>query len=388
MTDKINVLFLASWYPNELKPQNGNFIRRHAEAVSEFCNVSVIHVRARVQKERISFDIKNHNNVQEYICYYKKHTNNIPLVSKIIKVKQKLNAYKKTYKKLSDSGFNPNITHVNVILPAGVFALFLKRKYIIPFIVTEHWTKFQQINSDIISKTEKKLILKISKKTSTICPVSENLKSALIRFGIKSEFEVIPNVVNTEIFFPPTQKEDIKQKKLLHISHLEDRHKNISGMLNVIKRLSSDRSDFTFTLSGNRNLEIHKKYAETIGIPKEIIRFEGEKTSEEVAEAMREHDIFVMFSNYENLPCVISEAQMCGMPVISSNVGGVSEMIDESNGIIVEKGNEQELFEKLNFLIDNIDKYSKLLISMKAQKSYSYTRVGKLYHNLYQKIIK
>ncbi len=383
--NKFHVLFLASWYPNKLKPQNGNFIKRHAEAVSAFCKVSVIHVRANIQKEKFVIDFNKTENLYEYICYYKKHRLNIPLISHFIKINKKIKAYKKTYRLITKKQGKINIIHLNVMLPAGIFALFLKKRYKTPYIITEHWTKF--LNPSEFSSSEKNIIRKIAKNSSGICPVSENLKQKLINFEISGNFTVIPNVVNTNIFYPETNKTKHKIIKLLHISHLDDKHKNISGILNVIKNLSSERNDFTITISGNRNIEQHKKYAKKIGISEKIISFEGKKTSEEVAESMRKHDIFIMFSNYENLPCVISETHMCGMPVISSDVGGISEMIDKNNGILTEKGNEKDFKEKLSLMIDNVGNYSPKNIYAKAQSRYGYKTVAKKYLSLYEKIL-
>jgi glycosyltransferase involved in cell wall biosynthesis len=49
-----------------------------------------------------------------------------------------------------------------------------------------------------------------------------------------------------------------------------------------------------------------------------MIEFMGEKMPTEVAEYMQQSDFFVLFSNYENSPVVISESLACGKPVISS----------------------------------------------------------------------
>ena len=78
MMTRLNVLFLASWYPNELNPQNGNFIQRHAEAVSKFCNVFVIHVRARNQQKKYVCEKRPNKNVKEFICWYSKHSSSTP----------------------------------------------------------------------------------------------------------------------------------------------------------------------------------------------------------------------------------------------------------------------------------------------------------------------
>ena len=50
---------------------------------------------------------------------------------------------------------------------------------------------------------------------------------------------------------------------------------------------------------------------------------------------MQQAHSFVLNSNIENAPCVISEALCCGLPVIATRVGGVPEMVDKFNGILV-----------------------------------------------------
>jgi len=58
-------------------------------------------------------------------------------------------------------------------------------------------------------------------------------------------------------------------------------------------------------------------------------------------------DAFILFSNYENLPCVILEAFSCGIPVIATNVGGINEFFPNQFGFLIEKKNEQQLLDKI-----------------------------------------
>jgi len=384
---KYNILFLASWYPNKEKPFAGNFIRNHAVAVSEFCNVYVIYTRALKQKERFLTEEKKHEGITEIITYYKKINCQIPVISFVLKLFNKLRAYKKTYKYLLRKVEKIDLVHVNVFLQAGVFAKILYKKYKIPYIITEHWTKFLSISDDSFSFLEKLMIKLINKSASVICPVSENLKYEMIKFGIKNKYIVIPNVVKTDIFFPSKENSNMPKIRFLHISHLKDDHKNISGILETFKEISKIRPDFFLTISGNGDVESHMKYADIIEFPKSLIRFEGSKTQNEVAEAMRENNAFILFSNYENLPVVISEAHVSGIPVVSSDVGGISEMINETNGVLVEKGNKKMLLEKVLLTMDNIRKFNKNKISAVAVERYGYESVGKQYYNVYKSVI-
>ena len=54
-------------------------------------------------------------------------------------------------------------------------------------------------------------------------------------------------------------------------------------------------------------------------------------------------DTLVLFSRYENLPCVIAEALCSGLPVVSNRIAGIPEMLDETNGIMLDADNEEQL---------------------------------------------
>ncbi|NDW18061.1 glycosyltransferase [Dysgonomonas sp. 216] len=77
-------------------------------------------------------------------------------------------------------------------------------------------------------------------------------------------------------------------------------------------------------------------------------------------------DVFILPSNYEGLPISILEALSFGVPVVASNVGGVREMLDETNGFVVE--NYANLFkEKIEYIL-RPENYSAM--SVNARKSY------------------
>lgn len=385
MNKKYNILFISSWYPNKTSPQAGNFVQKHAHAVAQFCNVFVLHAVSRTQKEKIEIEQNSFNGVLEIIVYYQKVTSKVPLLSKLKKYKAHIFAYKKGLRIILEQCKKIDLIHLNITFPAGLFALHLKNKLKTPFVITEHWTAFLKTDPTKINFYEKYFIKKIVKRAEAICPVSEDLKNAMVNFGINHNYQVIPNVVNTSIFKTTPQKND--KIRILHLSNLKDEHKNITGILNVVKKLSQHRNDFKVTIAGNGDVKKFREKAMTLNIPKEVLCFEGEKTTEEVAELMNKNDIFLLFSNYENLPCVIAEALVMGLPTIATNVGGIAEMINEENGVLVQPKNEAELFQKLNELINNIKKYNKSIISNQAQEKYSWETVGKAYLSIYESIL-
>ncbi|MCB0409832.1 MAG: glycosyltransferase family 4 protein [Flavobacteriales bacterium] len=383
MEKKLNILFLASWYPNQLQPQNGNFIQQHALAVANYCNVSVLHIIAREQEDKFIIDEKQNQSILEVTIYYKKVKGSSP-IHQLQKLNRRHKAYQLGYDVIHQKVKKIDLVHLNVVFPAGNFAVYLKKKYKIPYLVTEHWTQLLNPNSKELSKLTKSVIRRTFDYADLICPVSENLKNKLYFFTTNQKYKVIPNVVNTAVF---KYKEHTPQKRILHISNLKDEHKNITGIIDTIKELSLSRSDFFITIAGNGDADYFNQYAEKLGIPNNLYSIEGSKTYGEVATLMQQHDAFLLYSNYENLPCVIAEAQVCGLPVITTDVGGTAEMVNEQNGILIQPKDNKMLLDKLNQLLDNIANYNQAEIAAEAIKKYSFENVGKQFYDAYLQIL-
>jgi len=365
-------------------PFNGNFIQQHAKAVSRHCNVAAIHALPVAEKSKEKITAKWNNGVYEVVVYYAKINSNTPILSQYQKGKEQQKAYIKAYEIALKEIKSFNLVHLNVVYPAGLFALYLNKNYNLPFILTEHWTAFQK---DSFTKLEKYFVKKIAKKALMICPVSEHLKTAMIAFGIENTFKVIPNVVDTDLFKFKPKVTPNKRTEILHISNLKDDHKNVSGILNTIKKLSLERSDFCLTIAGDGDIEQCKENADTLNIPEDLIKFEGEKTQKEVAELMNKSDFFIIFSNYETFSIVIAEAWALGLPVISSKCGGLTEEINIQNGISVAPKNEKELLNAILHMMDNLSKYNLHDIAAKTQDRFSFNKVSKQFLEIYNNTI-
>ncbi len=375
----LNILFLASWYPTRVEPQNGNFIQRHAEAVSLNCNVACLHVFSIPGIKGFEIDAQWRNNVFEVIVYFGKTGKYFPLR----KINRYLKAHRLGFKKVLEVFQKIDLVHLNVFFPAGIFALELQRKYSLPFVITEHWTAFLDINPHAFNWFEKFYIIKTGKGAACICPVSYDLKKAIENMGIPGPYKIIPNVVDTNLFHLGKRR-DFTIKKILHVSTLNDQHKNVIGILRVTARLQKERQDFKLTLAGNKYGDLHHRHIDQLGIQKELVEIHEEIPLEAIAAMMQEHHIFVLFSNYENLPCVISEAQASGMVVLATDVGGVNEMIDAKNGLLIKAKDEEALYKQLNSLLDRLDDYDPQEISRSAKARYSYQSVADQYLEVYQ----
>ena len=137
---KKNILFISSWFPNKIEPTNGNFVQRHAEALSLLHHVEILHaIGDSEQKETYVFDDKIINEIRTLIVYYRNTTN--PILNFVRRMK----AYQMGFFKM----INPDLVHANVLQKSMLFAVYLKWKFKIPFVVTEHWSGFLKINTEI-----------------------------------------------------------------------------------------------------------------------------------------------------------------------------------------------------------------------------------------------
>jgi len=386
----IKTLWLTSWYPNKSDAMTGDFIQRHARAASLFCEVDVVHVEAdkkNVLQKNIDVEIKKENNLTETIVLYK--SGSVPIVGKFFSFIHYFKIYRKYIKQYVRLKGKPDVVHVHVAMKAGIVALWLKKKYKVPFVITEHWTIYNAAaenayrNRNAIFKFFTK---KIFSNTEKFLPVSNDLGKAVQQMVAPVSFSVIPNVANTNFFndkFPEENSKNIF--RFLHVSVL-NYQKNPEGILRVYAKFHKKFPSTELAIIGD-NFEQLERYASELGIPVKNISFKGLISYEKVADEMKQCEALVMFSRFENLPCVIIEALCCGLPVISTNVGGIPELIDESNGSLINNGDEDALFHSMKQIYLNYKNYDRHKIAETAQKNFSYQTVGKKIYDVYGEVL-
>ena len=173
---------------------------------------------------------------------------------------------------------------------------------------------------------------------------------------------------------------------MLHVSCFDEKAKNVKGLLRAAKMLSEKRQDWQLVLVGTGiDYKDVRAYAESLSFPEGILRWTGELTPREVAEEMSHADAFVLNSNYENAPVVLSESMASGIPVIATRAGGMPEMIADECGILVPPRNDRALTEAMEHMLDHHSEYDRAAIRQ-AGKKYSYEAVGKQLKEIYEEV--
>jgi glycosyltransferase involved in cell wall biosynthesis len=383
-----SILWLASWYPNRTDRFTGDFIQRHAKAAAIYNKIIVIHVVKANENffpGNIFEEIISNKNLTEHIIYYRCNIS-IGFLNKIVSLYRYLKIYRKAILKYKNENNIEPFAHVHVPLKAGLAALWLKRKFNFQFAVTEHYDIYNNIIDEPFFKRSflfRYFVKKIIKQSSVFIPVSNFLGEAVNKMVVPKPYSIIYNTVDANLFFfkPATEK---KQRfRFIHVSGMTP-SKNVEGIINATESLSKKRNDFELIIVGHLNDQIHSSVKHKNLLDK-IVFFTGEISYPEVAQQMQMAQSAIVFSKTETMSCVAAEAICCGLPVIATNVGGVPEVINNSNGFRVQSENEIELEQAMNTMIDNYDEFDRKNIELTAHEKYSYKNIGKQITALYQK---
>lgn len=382
------VLWLSSWYPNAADPSTGDFIRRQAEAVSLLQPLNIVFAGKypKTPQQPQSFQADVFPDLQENILYYPFSSDN-NFFSRIRSLFIYFRKHKDYIRQLKNKNELPDIVHVQVAFKAGLIALYLKWKYKIPYVLTEHWSGYYRNSKDSLfrkSLSEKYLTRLILKQAAMLITVSDALGKQITENWIRVPFQKIPNVVHTGLFYPG---ETIPGKKFrfIHISTLEY-PKNPEGIVRSFTTLIKEGIDSELVLVGPLNPALEKMIAET-RLPSGVIRCTGEIPYDQVGIELRKSSVLILFSFYENMPCVMLESLCSGIPVIATRVGGIPEVIGNENGMLINAGDEKELLGAMKSMISKAGLFEKAKLSQEAGKLFSYETVAREIVAIYDSVL-
>ena len=382
---KLNVLTLCSWYPNRTNTTLGNFVQKHAEAAGIYNNVTVISQFSDPTISKVEITKSEQNGITEIIAYYPKSQSSLSFINKVKSFINHRKAFRKAYKMALLSMGKPDIVHLNIVYPMGTWALWLKMRHKIPFVITENSSGLHVGSDHAYPPAAMKLCEKTLNNAAVLMPVSLNLMSHMQILAPQAQFEIISNVVDEEKF-GVTPKSNSGITQLIHISTGVDSIKNLTGMINTLNRLRQKRTDFHLDIVSDGDTQYAQDLVKQLNCA-DFIQFHSTKTTLEIAQMLKESDALLMFSNYENFPCVIAESFMSGLPVISSNVNGIPEHVNASNGILVNPGKEDELEAAIESFLDKKITFDQSEIRSYAEKHFGYRAVGKSFDTIYRKVL-
>lgn len=386
----IPILHLARWYPHREDPMPGLFVQRHIEAAALFSPQTVIYPHATKNiKGTSSFEVESEfiNKVYTIRVYYAPPRIKIPGLRQALSLWRFYKAVAKGFQAAKKENRRFDLVHVHVLTRLGLVALYLKMFRGLPYVISEHWSRYLPTTDGYRGIGRKMTTRWVVKQAEAVTTVTQNLSDAMQNHHLfNRHYVVLENVVDP-IFYDAdlkTNRPSTEKFQMVHVSCFEDRSKNISGLLRVIQALKKTRSDFHFLMIGDgMDFDEMKAYAIRLELTDEYVSFTGLQTGATLAKSMQSGHALVMFSHFENLPVVINESLVLGVPVLSSDVGGISEYIHSENGVLVPAGDEKRMVEALNKFMNHPDAFDSSLIAKQARTRFSPKTIGQKLNTLY-----
>ena len=332
------ILWLTYWYPDKENPVRGNFIRAQWKAArSVGCEVELLFV-----------DIAKGKKIME-VNWTRGSEGEI-----ILKVRSRvwktiyhtpIWAAKLITRKWADkTGLeHPMAIHANVVFPAGLLAEQLGRRWNIPYIITEHWSKAGKWTRH---KLFGKKVRSSYEEAKAILPVSNHLSEELqIRLPkiLKENFITIPNAIDINSFKYLKRKLEPEKKiiKILGVASLISSNALVKRVdfsieaLAILKRKHPKIIwNYTHVGSGSR-LKILQDYAKGLGVDQNI-HWVGSLDSKRLYQEYCKADIFLQPSKSETFGIVVLEAIETGLSVIASDIPAFKSCVNKKTGIRVE----------------------------------------------------
>ena len=227
------------------------------------------------------------------------------------------------------------------------------------------------------SKIGQKFIRWAVSLSDSLIAVSEESARQLREITGSANITVITNAIDTTVFDSGERSATDEAVKILFVGAVG----KLKGEKDLIKALAVLHKDqpnikVSFLGYGAENL---KDYCDELGVA-EYIEFLGAVPMSERIFFFQQADIFVLPTYAEAMPMSVIEAMAAGLPVISTPVGGIPELIEDGvDGLLFPPGDENALAEKIAFLLEN--KKARLEIGKKAQKKACEQMDFKIYVN-------
>ena len=288
------------------------------------------------------------------------------------------------------------LMHVHYAIPhayAGYMAKqMLKDEGIeIPMVTTLHGTDITLVGSHPFYKSAVTFSIN---QSDFVTSVSESLKRDTLKlFNIKKEIEVIPNFIelekNTEDQTIPCRRSVMateNQKILTHISNFR-KVKRIPDVIEIFYKIQQKLDVKLMMVGDGPEKEKAELLCEKLGITNKVIFFGN---SNEVDRILSYTDLFLLPSETESFGLAALEAMAWGVPVISSNSGGLPEVNFEGvSGYLSDVGDTDDMAQKAISILENDDNLCLFKKNaLEVAKKFDIKNILPLYESLYEKALK
>ncbi|MCE5213548.1 MAG: glycosyltransferase family 4 protein [Methanobacterium sp.] len=284
-----------------------------------------------------------------------------------------------------------DVIHVQWPIPNGLGALFLKKIYRIPYMSTIYGEEIY------LSKLYHMIpILRwLVNNSSKIVTISTATRNTCLEAGMDKNLEIIPFGVDTDFFRPIDNPRTDEFFQILSVGYLIER-KGHEYLIRAMKEVLKKQDNVRLKIVGSGPFKTKLKNLIKELDLEEAVEIIENVSDEELLNLYTSSDLFVLPSiidsqgNTEGLGLVLLEAMACGLPVIGSNVGGITDIIvDGETGLLVQEKNVLEIYSSINKMIEDDDQRQQIRKNgqLRVKEQFSWEKIARNYQNIYLNLI-
>ncbi len=386
---RYRVLFLTSWYPHPGNPFNGIFVKRKAEALRHRADVAVLFVIGTTQgRSGLWVEKSLEAGVPTWRATYRRPSTKLgplyPIFDRLYYLMAGSVGLRQVWK-----GFGrPDLVHLHIANPAGYLALALKRLIGIPYVLTEHCDLALRVSRgwERLGTASRWLMRLIIRQAEQVTVDSSAMRQALCELGFRRDAKVVGNIVTLPgLRSKPAAGSGLK---LVHLSTLWDRQKNISGLLQAVSEATAKLGPGKLTLAivgEGPDRTALESLSRRLGLA-DIVRFHGAVDDGEKERLLSQADCFVLSSNFEGFSVATAEALLAGLPVIVTDCGGPQDFTGPDNSLRVPTGDQGALAAAIIRMSREKHRFSRSRIARRAREIFDPVKVVEATLEIYDQV--
>jgi len=287
-----------------------------------------------------------------------------------------------------------DLLHVHYAIPHA-YAGYMAKKMLeeegiyIPMVTTLHGTDITLVGNHPFYKPAVTFSINNS---DAVTSVSESLKEDTLRlFNIKKEVHVVPNFIDLEKYDNPysdCERDLIANKDEMIITHISNLRvvKRIDNVIEIFDRILKKMPARLIIVGEGPEKKPSKLLCKKLGIY-DNVSFVG--NSHEVDKILCFSDLFLLPSEHESFGLVALEAMACGVPVISSNAGGLPEVNKQGvSGYLSNIGDVDDMAENALKILESPEVHAEFKQNArKTAKNFETKNIVPLYEEVYNKAL-